>query len=189
MLVNGHRLMPGDPRFPVPDINSIPTPIIQRVEVLTGGAAAVYGSDAVAGVVNFILDTKLDGLKIEGQISGYQHDNRDKFAQDLLDQRQIPYPKGSVFDGRRETVSVAFGRSFFDNRAHITLYGGYRRIDASHAGPARLQRLSHHCQDRRTGADVRSWNAAVQSSPIPETSSTILAIRTRSRPTGRLCPA
>ena len=58
VLVNGHRLMPGDPRFLVPDVNSIPTSIIQRVEVLTGGAASVYGSDAVAGVVNFILDTK-----------------------------------------------------------------------------------------------------------------------------------
>ena len=66
MLVNGHRLMPGDPRFPVADVNGIPTSIIQRVEVLTGGAAAVYGSDAVAGVVNFILDTKLDGFKDRG---------------------------------------------------------------------------------------------------------------------------
>ena len=128
VLVNGHRLMPGDPRFPVADVNSIPASIIQRVEVLTGGAAAVYGSDAVAGVVNFILDTKIDGLKIEGEISGYQHDNRDKFVQGLLDRRHLQYPKGSVFDGRRENVSVAFGHSFFDNRAHVTLYGGYRHI-------------------------------------------------------------
>lgn len=130
MLVNGHRLVPGDPRFPVPDINSIPTAIIQRVEVLTGGAAAVYGSDAVAGVVNFILDTRLDGLKLQGEIAGYQHDNRDEFAHDLLDRRQLSYPKGSVFDGWRKNVSVAFGHGFFGNRAHITIYGGYRHIDA-----------------------------------------------------------
>ena len=130
VLVNGHRLIPGDPRFPVPDINSIPTSIIQRVEVLTGGAAAVYGSDAVAGVVNFILDTKLDGLRAEAQVGGFQHDNRDKFARGLLDARQSPYPKGSVFDGWRRTASVAFGKSFLDDRAHVTLYGGYRRIDA-----------------------------------------------------------
>ena len=115
----------------MPDINSIPTPIIQRVEVLTGGAAAVYGSDAVAGVVNFILDTKLDGLKVEGQIGAYQHNNRDKFAQELLDRRQLPYPKGSVLDGRRENVSVAFGHSFLDDRAHVTLYGGYRQSTRS----------------------------------------------------------
>jgi iron complex outermembrane recepter protein len=128
VLVNGHRLMPGDPRFSVSDINSIPTSLVQRVEVLTGGAAAVYGSDAVAGVVNFILDTKFDGLKVEGQISGYQHNNRDRFAQGLLDQRQIPYPTGNVFDGQRDNVSVAFGRSFLGQRAHVTLYSGYRRI-------------------------------------------------------------
>ena len=130
VLINGRRLMPGDPRFPVPDINSIPTSIVQRVEVLTGGAAAVYGSDAIAGVVNFILDTKVDGLRLEAQTGAYQHDNRDDLAQALLDERRFPYPAGSVVDGRRETLSVAFGRSFLDNRAHITLYGGYRRIDA-----------------------------------------------------------
>jgi outer membrane receptor protein involved in Fe transport len=129
VLVNGHRLMPGDPRFPVPDINSIPTALLNRVEVLTGGAAAAYGSDAVAGVVNFILDTKLDGLKAEGEISGYQHSNRDKFAQGLLDQRGLAYPRGSVFDGRRASVSAALGRGFFDDRAHTTLYAGYRKID------------------------------------------------------------
>ena len=130
VLVNGHRLMPGDPRYPVPDINSVPTALIQRVDVLTGGAAAVYGSDAVAGVVNFILDTRLDGLKVDGQLGGYQHYNRDRFAQELLDARQLPYPKGTVFDGLRENLSVAFGHSFFDGRANITIYGGYRRIDA-----------------------------------------------------------
>jgi outer membrane receptor protein involved in Fe transport len=129
VLVNGHRLMPGDPRYPEADVNSIPTSIVQRVEVLTGGAAAVYGSDAVAGVVNFILDTKLDGLRVDGQIGGYQHDNRDKFAQELLHRRQLPYPNGSVFDGWRQNVSVAFGHSFFDDRADVTLYGGYRHID------------------------------------------------------------
>ena len=129
VLVNGRRLMPGDPRYPVPDVNSIPAPLIQRVEVLTGGAAAVYGSDAVAGVVNFILDTKLEGLRVEAQISGYQHDNRDKFARELLDRKQFAYPKGSVFDGLRENVSIKFGHRFFDDRAHVTLYGGYRNID------------------------------------------------------------
>ena len=129
VLLNGHRLMPGDPRFPVPNLNNVPTFLVQRVEVLSGGAAAVYGSDAVAGVVNFVLDTKLDGLRIDGEIGGYQHDNRDTFAQGLLDRRLLPYPKGSIFDGWRRTVSAAFGRGFFDNRMHVTLYGGQRQID------------------------------------------------------------
>lgn len=130
VLVNGHRLMPGDPRFPVPDINSIPTAIVQRVEVLTGGAGAVYGSDAIAGVVNFVLDTKLKGFRVDGLLSGYQHDNRNEFMQGLLDQKQIAYPRGSVSDGRRDNLSVAFGHSFFDGRAHVTVYGTFRHIDA-----------------------------------------------------------
>lgn len=130
VLVNGRRLMPGDPRFPVADLNSIPAPLIQRIEVLTGGAAAVYGSDAVSGVVNFILDTKLEGLKVEGQVSAYQHDNRDSFAQGLLDQRQIAYPQGNVVDGWRQSLSAALGRSFADNRGHIEVYVTYRDIVA-----------------------------------------------------------
>ena len=55
VLVDGRRVVPGDPRNPVTDLNFIPAPLIERVDVLTGGASAVYGSDAVAGVVNFIM--------------------------------------------------------------------------------------------------------------------------------------
>ena len=128
VLVNGRRLMPGDPRFPIADLNSIPTSLVQRVEVLTGGAAAVYGSDAVAGVVNFIIDRGLEGLRLEGDVGAYQHDNRNSFVQGLLDQRQLPYPKGSVLDGWRGSASAAFGQNFSDSRGHIQLYTGYRRI-------------------------------------------------------------
>jgi outer membrane receptor protein involved in Fe transport len=54
------------------DVNTLPQALVQRVDVVTGGASAVYGSDAVTGVVNFILDTKLSGLKVEalGGVSG-----------------------------------------------------------------------------------------------------------------------
>ena len=82
--------MPGDPRFPAADINNVPASIIQRVEVLTGGAAAVYGSDAVAGVVNFILDTKFDGVRVEGQIGAYQHDNREGFSRNYSTSGRSP---------------------------------------------------------------------------------------------------
>jgi iron complex outermembrane receptor protein len=78
VLVNGRRLMPGDPRSPVADINFIPAPLIKRVDVLTGGASSVYGADAVAGVVNFIMDTTFTGLRIEGQASFFNHNNRRK---------------------------------------------------------------------------------------------------------------
>src|SRR4029453_14306045 len=120
VLINGRRLMPGDTT--VPDINTVPATLIQRVEVLTGGAAAVYGSDAVAGVVNFILDTRLDGLRLDGQVSVFQHNNRIGSPwKGLLIEDGIQFPTGNVADGRRQDINGAFGRSFFDDRAHLTL--------------------------------------------------------------------
>ncbi|RZQ54767.1 TonB-dependent receptor [Pseudoalteromonas phenolica] len=61
VLINGTRAVPTSSSGVV-DINSIPTALIQNVEVLTGGASAVYGSDAVAGVVNFILKKDFEGI-------------------------------------------------------------------------------------------------------------------------------
>ena len=59
VLINGRRLGTGDPNTgnpnPAPDLDQIPVALIERVDVVTGGASAVYGSDAIAGVVNFIL--------------------------------------------------------------------------------------------------------------------------------------
>ena len=55
VLIDGQRLLPGDPVVPVPDVNFIPAALIDRVEVDVTGASAVYGADAVAGVVNFIM--------------------------------------------------------------------------------------------------------------------------------------
>ena len=62
VLINGTRAVPFSFRNSV-DVNAIPAPLIQRVEVLTGGASAVYGADAVAGVVNFILRNDFEGFE------------------------------------------------------------------------------------------------------------------------------
>lgn len=62
VLVNGTRALPFSFRNAV-DVNSIPAPLLERVDVLTGGAAAVYGADAVAGVVNFIINDDFEGLQ------------------------------------------------------------------------------------------------------------------------------
>lgn len=70
VLVNGRRFVSGAPPgggYGV-DLNSIPTGIIDRVEVLTGGASAIYGSDAVAGVVNIITRTDFEGIDLDVQV-------------------------------------------------------------------------------------------------------------------------
>jgi outer membrane receptor protein involved in Fe transport len=67
VLVNGRRFVAGIPGTSIVDLNTIPTDLIRQVEVVTGGASAVYGSEAVAGVVNFILDDEFEGLRLHGQ--------------------------------------------------------------------------------------------------------------------------
>jgi outer membrane receptor protein involved in Fe transport len=66
ILADGHRVAPTSPDGTV-DIDMIPQLLLQRVDIVTGGASAVYGSDAMTGVVNFITDTKFKGLKVNGQ--------------------------------------------------------------------------------------------------------------------------
>ena len=75
VLIDGRRLMPGDPIIPVPDINQIPAALVDHVEVLTGGASAVYGSDALAGVVNFVMRKDFQGVELDGQYSINEHSN------------------------------------------------------------------------------------------------------------------
>ncbi|MGH6694782.1 TonB-dependent receptor domain-containing protein [Sphingopyxis sp.] len=66
VLVNSKRFVPYDADGIV-DVGMIPTALVQRVEIITGGASAVYGSDAIAGVVNFILNDKFEGLELDAQ--------------------------------------------------------------------------------------------------------------------------
>ena len=81
-LVNGRRLMPGDPNSTTQaaDVNVIPAALVRRVEVLTGGASSVYGADAVAGVVNFIMDTSFEGIRFDGNYSTYWHKQDNPFV-------------------------------------------------------------------------------------------------------------
>ena len=65
VLVDGKRLMPASGNG-VADLNIIPSSLIESVEIITGGASAVYGSDALAGVVNFKLKRDFDGVEIDG---------------------------------------------------------------------------------------------------------------------------
>ena len=129
VLINGRRLMPGDPRSPVADINFVPSTLVKRVDVLTGGASSVYGADAVAGVVNFIMDTTFTGLRIDGQASVFNHQNGGTSGdvKDAIDSRGFPRPKGMSTNGGAVDISVAFGTGFDDNRGHIMGYATYRK--------------------------------------------------------------
>ena len=73
VLIDGKRVPAGSPQFWATDINAIPAPLIERVEVLTGGASAVYGSDAIAGVVNFIMNDHFEGVQVQWNGNGFNH--------------------------------------------------------------------------------------------------------------------
>jgi iron complex outermembrane receptor protein len=133
VLINGRRLVPGDPSTPFSDLNFIPAMMIQRVDLLTGGASSVYGSDAVSGVVNFIMDTNFTGIRIDSQYSFYQHDNgTDPTVLAALNapNRQFGYPTGSVADGGTWDANLAIGAAFDDGRGHVLAYAGYRKVEA-----------------------------------------------------------
>jgi outer membrane receptor protein involved in Fe transport len=104
--------------------------MIDRVDVLTGGASSVYGADAVAGVVNFVMDTDFEGIRLDSQYSFYQHENgADDNVINALNARNFGFPTGNVADGGTFDIGLAFGVGFDDGRGHITAYAGYRHID------------------------------------------------------------
>ncbi|CAN5150603.1 TonB-dependent receptor [soil metagenome] len=82
VLVNGRRFVAGLSGSATVDLNSIPTDFIERIEILTGGASATYGSDAVGGVVNLILKRNFQGLTLDAQVaeSGKSDDKKKKFS-------------------------------------------------------------------------------------------------------------
>jgi outer membrane receptor protein involved in Fe transport len=108
VLVNGRRHVAADilNNAVSPDVNSIPNDLIERVDIVTGGNSAIYGSDAIAGVVNFILRRNYDGIQIRGQ-AGMS-------------------PRGF---GANQFVSAMFGRNFHGGDGNITLSAEYSNQD------------------------------------------------------------
>ncbi len=135
VLVNGHRLQPGGIRSEARDLNQIPAALVKRVDILTGGASAVYGADAMAGVVNFVLDTDFEGFSATAGWSGYQHKNRNSYIRPLMDARNFKYPSGnSGPDGQAYNVDMAWGSPFADGKGHAMAYATYRKNDELRQG-------------------------------------------------------
>jgi outer membrane receptor protein involved in Fe transport len=109
-LIDGQRVV-GANVTGVPDVSLFPQLLIERVDVVTGGASASYGSDAVGGVVNFITKTHFEGFKanVQGGVSTYGDDGN-------------------------YTFQAAGGKSFLDGRLHVVLSGEYSHEDGIPAG-------------------------------------------------------
>ena len=107
--------------------------MIERVDILTGGASAVYGSDAVAGVVNFIMKKDFEGVQVTSQYNFYWHENdyggpgavklRDVIAERAAgNPSQFALPDDSVTDGEGKELSLMVGVNSGDGRGNITAY-------------------------------------------------------------------
>jgi outer membrane receptor protein involved in Fe transport len=114
VVLNGRRLAPSGIGSAV-DVNTLPQALIERVEVITGGASTVYGSDAVTGVVNFITRNDFDGLTLD--VSAYATEQGDSNTYD---------------------VSAAYGHDFASGRGNVAVFGGYYDREATYADAREL---------------------------------------------------
>ncbi|MCL6678474.1 TonB-dependent receptor [Sphingomonas sp. RG327] len=106
VLVNGRRHITSSPGDFIVDVDNIPQDLLERVDIVTGGESAVYGSDAIAGVVNFVTKRNFDGFRIRGQAG-----------------------ISSRGDRPVDFISATMGRNFFDDRANVAL-----NLEYTHAG-------------------------------------------------------
>ncbi|MDT9598673.1 TonB-dependent receptor domain-containing protein [Sphingosinicella rhizophila] len=116
VLINGRRQVASIASLNSVDINTIPIDLIERVEVVTGGASAIYGADAVTGVVNFILDDQFEGAKARLQ-TGISE-------------------RGAA---ENSLVTLTLGHGFGGGRGHIVVNGEYARSSLLKANNANLR--------------------------------------------------
>ncbi|GAC1675060.1 MAG: TonB-dependent receptor [Steroidobacteraceae bacterium] len=131
VLVDGRRMNPGGAggisggNSNAPDINQLPADLIERVDVLTGGASAVYGADAVAGVVNFILNTHYEGVKVDANYAFNNHKNDNQQYLTYLSNFGAATPQSTVNTGQTKDVSILAGSNFADGKGNATAYFTY----------------------------------------------------------------
>jgi iron complex outermembrane recepter protein len=105
VLIDGRRFVPFDLNGIV-DTNSIPTSLLRRIDIVTGGASAVYGADAIAGVANFILKKNFEGVEFSSS-----------------------YGSSSESDSKRRRVDLTIGGNFADNKGNAVLSVGASKSD------------------------------------------------------------
>lgn len=133
VLIDGQRMPYGTPKTVPADLNLIPTQLIKNVEVLTGGASAVYGSDAIAGVVNISLIDNFEGFKIGTTQSIANHHNNDTAVQAAAakfaptNPGQYDLPSSTVWDGHQQDYNFIFGHNFDEGHGNITAYATVRK--------------------------------------------------------------
>ncbi len=128
VLIDGRRMASGTVNQVAADLNQIPAALVKNIDVLTGGAGAVYGSDALAGVVNFQMERDFEGIRLDAQIGAYQHNNDNQFFRSILetsDNLSAPMVENQL-DGATKDFTLVYGHNFKNGKGNITTYLGYR---------------------------------------------------------------
>ncbi|UTW56309.1 TonB-dependent receptor domain-containing protein [Kordiimonas sp. SCSIO 12610] len=130
VLIDGKRLPYGTstvatPNLVAPNLDIIPPQLIERVDVVTGGKSAVYGSDAVGGVANFILRTDFEGIEFDAQGGFSQNGNGVELFDNVLRAGGQPVP-GSSVDGEELNLALTIGANTEDGRGNATIYASYQ---------------------------------------------------------------
>jgi outer membrane receptor protein involved in Fe transport len=125
VLIDGKRLPFGSPFESAANIDLIPTRLVERVDIVTAGASAVYGSDAVAGVINFVTKRDFEGFELDYQYGTNENPNDNDFMADVLQRNGIGDP-GGVTSGESGMLSFLMGVNAADGDGNITLFGSYQ---------------------------------------------------------------
>ena len=126
VLIDGRRLPYGASSISSANLDLIPTQLVERVDVLTGGASAVYGSDAVGGVANFILRRDFEGVEIDLQGNFQQTGNGNEFFNNVTAsaEQEVASP---IIDGEEYVITAMIGTNTADGRGNVTVYGSYEK--------------------------------------------------------------
>ena len=129
VLIDGKRLPFGSPFSSSANVDMVPARMVERVDVVTAGASAVYGSDAVAGVVNFITKKDFEGFEFDYQYSTNYNANDNGYMQQKLADAEF-FDPGSNTAGEASLMSVLMGVNSEDGRGNITLFGTYEDMES-----------------------------------------------------------
>lgn len=129
VLIDGKRLPFGSPFSSSANVDMVPARMVERVDVVTAGASAVYGSDAVAGVVNFITKKDFEGFEFDYQYGTNYNANDNGYMQEKLADADF-FDPGSTTTGAASLMSVMMGVNSDDGRGNITLFGSYEDMQS-----------------------------------------------------------
>ena len=129
VLIDGKRLPFGSPFSSSANVDMVPARMVERVDVVTAGASAVYGSDAVAGVVNFITKKDFEGFEFDYQYGTNYNANDNGYMQEKLADADF-FDPGSTTTGAASLMSVMMGVNSEDGRGNITLFGSYEDMQS-----------------------------------------------------------